>query len=103
MLIDEWQLVPGIWDAVRTVVDEQGKKGQFILTGSSAPPKGSEPLHSGAGRISKLTVRTVSLFESGESSGSVSLSGLLGPDYKVSGRPPISELIGNRYRARRMA
>lgn len=90
MLIDEWQLVPGIWDAVRTVVDERGKRGQFILTGSSAPPKGSEPLHSGAGRISKLTMRTMSLFESGESSGSVSLSGLFDPDYKVSGRSPLS-------------
>ena len=76
MLIDEWQHVPGIWDAVRVTVDaRRGKSGQFILTGSSVPPKGST-LHSGAGRIATLTMRTMSLFESGESNGNVSLSGL---------------------------
>ncbi|MCL2786299.1 MAG: DUF4143 domain-containing protein [Methanomassiliicoccaceae archaeon] len=89
MLIDEWQHVPGIWDAVRTTVDDRGKKGQFILTGSSVPPRGST-LHSGAGRIAKLTMRTMSLFESGESNGSVSLSGLFDPNYKVDGYSSLS-------------
>ncbi|MCL2509750.1 MAG: AAA family ATPase, partial [Methanomassiliicoccaceae archaeon] len=90
MLIDEWQFVPGIWDAVRVVVDNRGERGQFILTGSSVPPKGSEPLHSGAGRIARLTMRTMSLFESGESNGKVSLRGLFNPDYKVGGRSDLS-------------
>jgi len=90
MLIDEWQLVPGIWDAVRAVVDDRKKRGQFILTGSSVPPKGSEPLHSGAGRIARLTMRTMSLFESGESNGKVSLRELFNPDYKVGGRSDLS-------------
>ena len=80
MLIDEWQYVPGIWDAVRVTVDRRrGKRGQFILTGSSVPPEGST-LHSGAGRIATLTMRTMSLFESGESNGKVSLSGLFSKD-----------------------
>jgi len=80
MLIDEWQHVPGIWDAVRFEVDHRrGKHGQFILTGSSVPPDKSR-LHSGAGRIATLTMRTMSLFESGESNGQVSLSGLFNND-----------------------
>jgi len=85
MLIDEWQHVPEIWDAVRVTVDaRRGKKGQFILTGSSVPPKRST-LHSGSGRIATLTMRTMSLFESGESNGKVSLSGLFNKDYVVGG------------------
>lgn len=85
MLIDEWQHVPEIWDAVRVTVDaRRGKKGQFILTGSSVPPKRST-LHSGAGRIATLTMRTMSFFESGESNGKVSLSGLFKKDYVVGG------------------
>ena len=90
MLIDEWQFVPGIWDAVRVVVDNRGEAGQFILTGSSVPPKDSEPLHSGAGRIARLTMRTMSLFESCESNGKVSLRGLFDPNYKVDGRSDLS-------------
>ena len=90
MLVDEWQLVPGIWDAVRTVVDDRGERGQFILTGSWMPPKNSEPLHSGAGRIGRLTMRTMSLFESKESNGAVSLKKLFDPDYKVSGHSQLS-------------
>jgi len=80
LLIDEWQNVPGIWDAVRVTVDRRrGKRGQFLLTGSSVPPRGST-IHSGAGRIATLTMRTMSLFESGESNGKVSLSGLFNKD-----------------------
>ena len=74
-LIDEWQEVPPVWDAVRYTVDRRGKKGQFILTGSSTP-KRKGILHSGAGRIGKLRMRTMSLYESGESSGAVSLKEL---------------------------
>ncbi len=74
-LIDEWQEVPSLWDAVRYTVDQRGKKGQFILTGS-ATPKRKGVLHSGAGRIGKLRMRPMSLFESGDSSGKVSLQEL---------------------------
>lgn len=74
-LIDEWQEVPSLWDAVRFEVDRRSMPGQFILTGSSTPNiKGI--MHSGAGRIARLQMRTMSLFESGDSSGAVSLSEL---------------------------
>ena len=71
-LIDEWQEVPSLWDAVRYTVDQRGQKGQFILTGS-ATPKRKGILHSGAGRISRIRMRPMSLLESGDSSGSVRL------------------------------
>lgn len=74
-LIDEWQEVPSIWDAVRYTVDKRNEKGQFILTGSSTP-KRKGVLHSGAGRIGKLRMRTMSLYESGDSCGQVSLQDL---------------------------
>ena len=74
-LIDEWQEVPPLWDAVRYTVDQRGTKGQFILTGS-ATPKRKGVLHSGAGRIGKLRMRPMSLYESGDSSGKVSLQEL---------------------------
>ena len=74
-LIDEWQEVPPIWDAVRYTVDQRGEKSQFVLTGSSTPNK-KGVLHSGAGRIGKLRMRTMSLYESGDSSGKVSLKEL---------------------------
>ena len=71
-LIDEWNEVPEIWDAVRYKCDEDGKKGKFILTGSSTPNhKGI--MHSGAGRIGKIKMFPMSLYESGDSSGDVSL------------------------------
>lgn len=74
-LLDEWQEVPSIWDAVRYTVDSRAEKGQFILTGSSTP-KRKGILHSGAGRIGRLRMRTMSLYESGESGGAVSLEEL---------------------------
>jgi len=74
-LIDEWQEVPPIWDAVRYTVDQRGEKSQFVLTGSSTPRK-KGILHSGAGRIGKIRMRTMSLYESGDSSGKVSLKEL---------------------------
>lgn len=71
-LIDEWQEVPPIWDAVRFEVDKDGKKGKYILTGSSTP-KRKGILHSGAGRIGRVKMRTMSLYETGDSSGQISL------------------------------
>ena len=71
-LIDEWQKVPPLWDAVRASVDHNPVKGQFLLTGS-ATPNHKGVLHSGAGRIARLCMRPMSLFESGDSSGLISL------------------------------
>jgi len=75
-LIDEWQLAPQIWDAVRFQVDHQQDLGQFILTGSAVPADKTKIHHSGTGRFSWLTMRPMSLWESGESTGEVSLSQL---------------------------
>ncbi len=74
-LLDEWQMAPVLWDAVRYEVDMRGISGQFILTGS-AVPKDDETFHTGTGRISRLKMRTMSLFESNESNGTVSLKEL---------------------------
>ncbi len=74
-LIDEWQEVPPLWDAVRYKVDQTKEKGQFILTGS-ATPNHKGILHSGAGRIARLHMRPMSLYESGDSSGKISLGDL---------------------------
>ena len=71
-LIDEWQEVPSIWDAVRSKVDENIEKGQYILTGSTTVNK-NEYIHSGTGRIARLKMRTMSLYESGGSDGKISL------------------------------
>ncbi len=71
-MIDEWQEVPALWDAVRAEIDRRNAKGQFILTGSSTP-KHKGVMHSGAGRIVKLRMNTMSLYESGDSSGEISL------------------------------
>ena len=84
-LIDEWQLAPQFWDAVRFEVDHAAGFGHFILTGSSVPvetdvkakPEVRKVHHTGTGRIARMTMRTMSLFESGESSGEVSLGALL--------------------------
>lgn len=75
-LIDEWQVAPAIWNHVRRAVDDRGKPGQFILTGS-ATPADEATRHSGAGRITRLRMRPMSLFELGRSDGAVSLSRLL--------------------------
>lgn len=76
LLIDEWQLAPKLWDAIRFEVDHRSLPGQFILTGSAVPAKTDEIHHSGAGRFAWLTMRPMSLFESGESTGEVSLEQL---------------------------
>lgn len=93
-LIDEWQEVPPLWDAVRYKVDQIPKKGQFILTGS-ATPNHKGILHSGAGRIARIRMRTMSLYESGDSSGDVSLedlcNGKLTP--KMTGEVDLKKVI----------
>lgn len=85
MLIDEWQTVPQLWDAVRYVVDHRRLMGQFILTGSAVPDKDAEKEreHSGTGRFGWLTMRPMSLFESGESNGTVSLGKLFSSPEKI--------------------
>ncbi len=74
-LIDEWQTIPQIWDAVRQEVDNRSEEGLFILTGSSHVDS-SKIMHSGVGRISRIRMRTMSLYESGNSNGSISLASL---------------------------
>ena len=72
MLLDEWQQEPSVWDAVRFEVDQRGEFGQFILTGSAVPADVSQIQHSGTGRIARVKMRPMSLFEAGESCGEVS-------------------------------
>lgn len=74
-LIDEWQMAPVLWDAVRNAVDQRQKTGQFILTGSTVVDR-SKMMHSGTGRIAQMPMSTMSLFEYGESNGTVSLNSL---------------------------
>ncbi|MGM9777520.1 MAG: ATP-binding protein [Prevotella sp.] len=88
-LLDEWQDAPVLWDAVRHQVDMRQKSGQFILTGSAVPTD-EEIHHSGAGRISRMRMRPMSLFESLESNGSVSLSSLFDGETDVAGISNIS-------------
>jgi len=75
-LIDEWQLAPALWNAVRYEVDQRDDFGQFILTGSSVPAKLDESMHTGTGRIARMKMRPMSLFESGDSNGQVSLGAM---------------------------
>ena len=93
-LIDEWQEVPRLWDAVRYNVDQSTEKGKFILTGS-ATPNHKGILHSGAGRIGKLRMRPMSLYESNDSTGDISLeelcNGKLTP--KMTGEVNLKKLI----------
>lgn len=85
-LMDEWQDIPRLWDAIRFRVDHLDGWGHFILTGSSVPADVSKISHSGAGRFAKVRMRPMSLWESGESSGSVSLSALLRGEAFLSGK-----------------
>lgn len=75
-LIDEWQALPSIWDSIRSEVDRRGEPSQFILTGSSVLPEADETIHSGTGRFATIKMRPMSLYESGESTGTVSLKEL---------------------------
>ena len=94
-LIDEWQEVPALWDAVRHRVDQTGEKGQFILTGS-ATPNHKGIMHSGAGRIARIKMRPMSLYESGNSSGDVSLEDLCRDKLTpvMTGEVNLMDLIG---------
>lgn len=97
-VIDEWQGVPPIWDAVRRSVDASGsEKGSYLLTGSSTPEK-DKVVHSGAGRIARLRMHTMSLWEQGASSGTVSLSGLFEGSFssgamRDEGLPSIAQAV----------
>ena len=88
-LIDEWQLAPKLWDAIRFEVDHRGELGQFILTGSAVPADMKDISHSGTGRFSWLTMRPMSLFESGDSSGNVSLGSLFSGQAQIDGASAI--------------
>jgi len=87
-VIDEWQEVPGIWDAVRFSVDQAKGRGRYLLTGSVTPLR-KKYRHSGAGRFAVLEMRSMSLFESGESSGEISLKSLFGGETYV---PIVAEI-----------
>lgn len=93
-LVDEWQEVPSLWDAVRAQVDALGKPGLFLLTGSSVPNRHGV-MHSGTGRIARLPMRPMSLLESGDSSGEVSLSGILDNriEPRSTGEVSLSDLV----------
>ena len=84
-LIDEWQIAPKLWDAVRFEVDHREALGQFILTGSAVPANMDEITHTGTGRFAYLTMRPMSLYESGESNGTVSLLELFNNSSKLNG------------------
>lgn len=84
-LIDEWQVAPTLWDSVRFEADHNAGLGLFILTGSSVPPDMSEVIHSGTGRIGWLKMRPMSLWESGDSNGEVSLGDLFTSPESISG------------------
>jgi predicted AAA+ superfamily ATPase len=82
-LIDEWQVAPVLWDSVRHEVDMRGEEGQFILTGSATPIINEDISHTGTGRISRIKMRPMSLFESNESTGEISLKKLFEQNHKI--------------------
>lgn len=89
-LIDEWQLAPKLWDTIRFEVDHRAEPGQFILTGSAVPVDTKDITHSGTGRFTWLTMRPMSLYESGDSSGDVKLKDLFDGAENVDGESRIS-------------
>lgn len=89
-LIDEWQIAPKLWDAIRFEIDHRNTEGNFILTGSSVPADMKEVTHSGTGRFAWLTMRPMSLYESGESNGSVSLEKLFKNENSISAQNQLS-------------
>ena len=84
-LIDEWQIAPKLWDSIRFEVDHRSELGQFILTGSAVPVDTKEITHSGTGRFTWLMMRPMSLYESGDSSGEVSLKDLFDGQIEIDG------------------
>ncbi|MEA1876588.1 MAG: DUF4143 domain-containing protein [Bacteroidota bacterium] len=89
LLLDEWQMAPVLWDSVRFAVDQRGMMGQFILTGSSTP-NDNLVSHSGTGRIARMLMRPMSLFESHESNGAVSLRELFDGNTEVSAKSTLT-------------
>lgn len=89
LLLDEWQMAPVIWDAVRFAVDKRGSMGQFILTGSATPSE-NVTAHTGTGRIARMLMRPMSLFESNESNGKVSLSELFEGNTDIGARSSLT-------------
>ncbi len=88
-LIDEWQVAPELWNAVRFAVDKRRAKGQFILTGSVSPTR-TDDMHTGTGRIARMKMHTMSLYESGDSTGEVSLTKLFDGKSDMEGNPSLS-------------
>jgi uncharacterized protein len=88
-LLDEWQIEPTIWNHIRRAVDERGKPGQFILTGSAVPPD-DITRHTGAGRIGRLKMRPMSLFEANRSTGAISLASLFEGTLNRTGDPGLT-------------
>ncbi|MDR3093556.1 MAG: DUF4143 domain-containing protein [Bacteroidales bacterium] len=89
-LLDEWQLAPQLWDAIRFEVDRRNAEGQFILTGSAVPVANDDISHSGTGRFAWITMRPMSLWESRESSGEVSLEALFDDNIRIEGYNKLS-------------
>ncbi len=89
-LIDEWQLAPKLWDAIRFEVDHRSELGQFVLTGSAVPADTKVITHSGTGRFTWLTMRPMSLYESGDSTGEVSLKDLFDGTTDIDGASALS-------------
>lgn len=89
-LIDEWQLAPKLWDAIRYEVDHRQDLGQFILTGSTVPVDTEKIMHSGTGRFAWLTMRTMSLYESGDATGDVSLGELFEAPKSIDGESSLN-------------
>lgn len=93
-LIDEWQEVPALWDAVRFACDQDTRPGRFLLTGSSTPRISQRPMHSGAGRIARIRMDSMTLLEQGKSTGKVSLRGLFdGNAYAAASSLSLEDLI----------
>ena len=88
-LLDEWQVAPVLWNAVRFAVDKRQEMGQFILTGSVVPVR-TDDMHSGTGRISRMKMQTMSLFESGESSGEISLADIFAGATDMIGKSKVT-------------
>ena len=88
-LLDEWQVAPELWNAVRFAVDQRRANGQFILTGSVVPTR-TEDMHTGTGRIARMKMRTMSLYETQESTGEISLSALFDGETDMEGKSAIS-------------
>ena len=91
-LIDEWQIAPKLWDAVRFEVDHRKGMGQFILTGSAVPPDDDEIFHTGTGRFAWIKMRPMSLFESGESSGEISLKAMFDQPEQILAENKIADI-----------